>query len=209
MTGEIMERVSPEEIALARDLDQKVRRIAGHMAQDFLALGDAVAEMEHTRRWTLLRDRDGEYYRSFEDWLRGAIPKSRSLAFAAKKAVTRLTGVPRFQLEQMTAQNMDLLGRLPEKKRTPEIIDAAIDLDYREFAAKVQEHAPEEHLEAKRRLIFNCELSRAQAIEDLLDWAAMELTEPGEPVMSREETLENVLVEYRQYRESPGLDEEE
>ena len=203
--------IDTAELALARQIDQRVRGIAGRLASDFLELGVQCLEMDTPikagtyqgmKRWALLKGSDGEYYRSFNQWLAGSIPKSHSLALAAKGTMRRLgDSVPRYQLERMTAENMKLLSKLPEKKRIPQIIEAAIEQPYRDFVKVVQQHAPDELQEMKRRLIFNCDLSQADKIDELLQYAAVELSEPGDPPLSREETLEYALQEWAQHHE--------
>lgn len=187
--------ISASDIGRAREIDQQVRHAGQRMTSDFLRLGDLMLEME-SGLWKLLKDGRGEEYQTYEAWVRDALPKSRSLGFAAKRIVRQLGGVPRPQLERMGRDNLDLLGRLPEPKRTPEILAAAETLPYREFAAAIEAHAPEELIEAKRRLTFTCDLSQARVIEEIVELAAVHLADESYP-LSREDALEMALVEWR------------
>jgi hypothetical protein len=182
-------------------VDQRIRGLVSAMRQSFLVLGDLMLTMEKTRGWLHLTDAAGEPYSCYEAWVQ-SLPHSRAQAFAAKRIAKELGPlVSREQLEQIERGNMELLrelARMAPRKVTPQVIEAAIGEDYKSFAALVRTEAP---IEPRRRLVFNCELSQAQGIEEMLDWAAWELTETGEPVMGREEALEMVLVDWKQDRE--------
>jgi len=187
--------------AEAEEIDHEVRILVLSMKHQFLALGGLMLRMEETRGWLHLTDPDGGLYQTYDAWVR-SLPQSRALAYAAKRIVKELGPiVPHNQLIEIDRGNMELLrelARMAKRKVTPQVIEAAINDDYKTFAARVRTEVP---IEPKRRLTFNCDLSQAETIEAILAWAAWELTETGEPVMGREETLEMVLVDWKQDRE--------
>lgn len=196
-----IEVVSADDRQRAENIDHEIRSLVLRMGHDFLTLGELMVKMETSRGWILLTNDAGAVVRTYEQWVQ-SLPQSRALCFAAKRVVKELGPVvPRHILAEIDRNKLELLRELHKmapRKVTPQVLEAAVKEDYTSFAGLVRQHAP---LEPRRRLTFNCELTQAEKILEILDWAAGELTETGEPVMSRLEALEMVLVDWQQDRQ--------
>lgn len=196
-----IETISDDDRNRALELDHEIRTLVLHMRHDFVTLGELMLKMEATRGWLLLANDDGEVYPTYDAWVRD-LPQSRALAFAAKRVVKELGPiVPRHLLVEIDRNKLELLrelARMAPRKVTPQVVEAAVKDNYLTFASLVRQHAP---IEPRHRLVFEAELSQSEKISEILDWAAWELTETGEPVMSRIEALEMALVEWQQDRQ--------
>lgn len=104
-------------------------------------------------RW-VLDEQVGDYYVSFDKWLRDTCPNSWGYCRDALRAVKELKAVPFEDLLQIKRCNLEQLKKVSSNVRIlPEVVAAAKSMPEKAFVAKLnEEHA--QHLEVKQPVVM-------------------------------------------------------
>jgi hypothetical protein len=186
-------RSIPEEQA-ASILDSRLRVLEDAWKRSYIERGIILVEVQERGLWRLLAGLDGVPYHSFEAWVCGAAPHSRSDCFAAMRAVRELADIPRYQLESMPRCNVEVLRSLSSGVRSkPGVIEAAQALPEKEFREHIRASHPGQHIEGKRRLILTLSDGDYQMACEVLDDVGAKLG-----LSDREGEFLALLIDYRQ-----------
>src|ERR1700746_2448587 len=128
-------------------LDTRAREIEEISRSTWVELADLCTTMRDNELW-----KEGGYH-SFHDWMRKALPTSRSMAYLAIGARAELQDVPDEELRQIPLGNAEILKLTPKKHRNGKILKAAKSQTPREFTATVINEALESHIEQKQKHI--------------------------------------------------------
>ena len=138
------------------------RKLSGILAgldkaekQVFALRGMAALLIEERQLYRFVVDNEvGDYYQSFDKWLKDSLPNSWSYVRDALRAVKELKDVPFEDLLEMKRCNIQQLKQVSSSVRVlPEVIAAAKKLPEKELVAKLnQEH--DQHLEIKQPVVM-------------------------------------------------------
>lgn len=175
--------------------DARLRELERQYKRSFVERGFILLEVQERELWRhIVNPETGEAYSSFERWVVGAAPQSRSDCFAAMKAVRELRDVPAQELLQVPRCNVKVLQHLsPALRRKPEVIDAAKKKSERDFVAQIEKEHPEQHIESKRPMNLKPERTARQTID-----RGIEVAMWAYGVSTREDALECALLYFLQ-----------
>ena len=136
-------------------------------------------------RW-VLDEQVGDYYVSFDKWLRDTCPNSWGYCRDALRAVKELKAVPFEDLLQIKRCNLEQLKKVSSNVRIlPEVVAAAKSMPEKAFVAKLNEdHA--QHLEVKQPVVM-----ASPSVSMIID-QAIEIATALEGCKTREEALEAI-----------------
>ena len=131
-------------------------------------------------------DEVGDYFKSFDRWLKTACPNSWSYVRDALRAVKELKDVKFSDLLEIKRCNLEHLKQVSSNVRTlPEVVLAAKILPEKQFVQKLnQEH--DQHLEAKSPVVM-----ASPGVSGILE-QAIEMAMALEGCKSREQALEAI-----------------
>lgn len=175
--------LSDEDAAIT--LTGRVRQIDAILRTSFLELGLICQIVEGRKLWSLVQTLDRQPVRSFNHWLEECAPYSRSHCYAAKKIAGELSrDIPPETMIGIDETNARLLASISsDVRRDPEVIEAAKNLSGNEFAAKMAEEQPNQHIENRRMIRFNPVASAAEQIEMALKMAQLHGAETREAAL--------------------------
>ena len=180
---------SMPDLDAAAFLDARLRCLEADYKRTFVERGVILIEVQERSLWRLLGD-----YHSFEQYIVTAAPHSRSDCFAAMKACRELRDIPREQLAEIPRCNIEVLQSLSPSVRSV-VIEAAKDLSESKFRKKMLAEYPDQHIQNRRRLVFNLDLSDYDMVCDVLDGIG---TLTGKT--SREEQFKILCLDFREDR---------
>lgn len=136
----------------------------------YAGLGLMALAVEKRMLWRhVTNPEDGLPCRSFGTWVRVCAPRGYSTVYQALRDVEELADVPAADLAQIPQSNLATMKQLSSKvRRQPAVLAAA---KTQRFVEYVNEHHPEQHIEAKKTLRFNPPRSAAAKIEEALEKA--------------------------------------
>jgi hypothetical protein len=153
----------------------------------FAVRGEAMLLIEERELYHWIVDEEvGDYYQSFDKWLKDTLPRSWGYCRDALRARKACRAIPFTDFAQMKRCNIEQLKQSSESVRIlPEVVQAAKSLPEKQFVAKLnQEH--NQHLEAKQPVIM-----AAPSVSGILE-QAIEMAMALEGCKSREEALEGI-----------------
>lgn len=142
---------------------------------------------------------------AFTSWMNsGRVKGSRSKRYAARAAVLAMIeiNVPLEKAAQLPRGSLQVLSQVPKKQRE-KFLDAAPGMEVEQLRDKVERECPDAHVEGKSPMRLNPDRSQRRKIDEVLEWA-MRVFNVG----SREQALEFVLLEWREWRESSPSEEQ-
>jgi len=181
------ENIEASRRSLAAEHDKRAREIERQRTEQWSELADICMCVRDAEEWRILG------FSSFNRWLLDAVPKSRSSVYAAMGVVEELQDVTKEDLSQIEQGNATILSKLPKKMRqSRKVIAAAKSLPPRKFIEKIQEQAPDLHIEQKvaRKLKFT------PTQEKTIDAAIGMVRLLTEDEMSDEDALESICADY-------------
>jgi hypothetical protein len=166
----ILELRTGDDLDAADRLDARVRELESQHKRTFVEMGLILNEMSDRTLFIKIVDKvTGQYFTSFDRWLADAAPISRSGGYAAMKAMRELTDVPVAELQEMPRCNVITMTKLSTKARKdPKIIEAAKECSEEDFAKKIEELHPEQHIENKKPMRLKPVKSARQNIDRAL-----------------------------------------
>ncbi len=200
-----MEKLTLEEEA--KQLDEEAAALEPEEQNTFLRKGEIMAKMQDQDRWMYVTNPlTGQPYHSFEAWVVFRFPKSRSSAFAAKKAITQVgPHIPRELLASVDRGNFRRLEQLPSSALAdPVVQNLAATLPPKEFEVKTAEMFPDHHLESTRPWALKPTPSQASIYDQALDKASIFYGDIGEPLPTREEAMEALCINFINQEEGPN-----
>ena len=132
-----------------------LRGLDGVEKQVFAIRGMAmlIVEERELYRW-VLDEEVGDYYTSFDRWMKQELPTSWGYCRDALRAVKELRDVPFEDLLQMKRTNIEQLKKVSSSVRIlPEVVAAAKSLPEKSFVAKMNEEH-DQHLETKQPVVM-------------------------------------------------------
>lgn len=137
--------------ALLSGLDRVERRVYALRGMCML-----IVEERELYRWAI-DEEVGDYFQSFDRWLKQTCPESWSYCRQALNAVKELRDLPFEDLLHTPRCNIEQLKKVSSNVRQlPEVVKAAQTLPEREFVSKINEKF-DQHLEVKRPVIMATE----------------------------------------------------
>jgi hypothetical protein len=150
--------------------DKRFRALETTTRQSFVEMMFILREFKAYELHRYLNNKQGKKFSSFDAWLKEAAPLSRASGYAALRAAEKLLPIiPKKDLEAMPRYSVELLAKVPKLKLEPAIIKAAQTQNKKELTKTIQNHAPEAHVEAKRKI--NVEASAGSVIDRALEAA--------------------------------------
>ena len=168
----------------ALKLDREVRRMIRQIDTTWLTVGRLCARCKSEKLYQELG------FNSFDRWIDDALGWSRSRAYVAMRAASRLVPIRDGDLSQMTFQNAAILSRVPQSRQA-ELIKAAQTQPEQKFRETVESTVPGLHLEYSIHVEFWVPRSLAEVIERCIAKAKL-LNETD----SRTDAVEAVFSEY-------------
>lgn len=132
-------------------LSERLRFLDGIYRTGFTERGMICREVRDRVLWRhVLSPADGQPYHSMDAWIAGTAPWSRRDCYAAMKAVDELKDIPAETLSQIPQCNLALMQKMSSKTRQDaDVLAAASTLSREQFAAKVEQEYPDQHIEAR------------------------------------------------------------
>ena len=170
-----------------------LRGLDGVEKQVFALRGMAmlIVEERELYRW-VLDEEVGDYYVSFDRWMKQELPTSWGYCRDALRAVKELKDMPFEDLLQIKRANLEQLKKVSSSVRIlPEVVAAAKSLPEKAFVAKMNdEHS--QHLEAKQPVV----MATPDDVEEFETAIALAIAVEG--CTSRAEAIRAVSVSYIQ-----------
>lgn len=182
--------VSAERQNLFHDLDTRAKAIEKRSKTMWLELASICITMRDNKLF-----REGGYD-SFDSWLLGSCPCSRSMAYLAVGTRESLADMSEAYLSSIPLGNAQILADVPKQDRSNRLLEAARSTQPREFMPIAQEESPNSHLERSVKIKFT--FSQWQSIRSVLDFYRKC---EDSPELSDQYSLEAALVDYRLIRE--------
>lgn len=134
----------------------------------------------------------GDYYVSFDRWLKQTCPNSWSYCRDALRAVKELKDMPFTDLLEIKRANLEQLKKVSSGVRLlPEVVRAAKDMPEKQFVEKMnREHS--QHLAVKQPVV----MAEPDACEDFEE--AIEMAIVCEHCVSRAEAIRAISISYKQ-----------
>ena len=163
MTSAILHQETPNWAALRSEVPEVAAKHLGRILiqldsvekQVFALRGMAmlIVEERELYRW-VIDEEVGDYYQSFDRWLKQTCPNSWSYCRDALRAVKELRDVPFTDLLEIKRCNLEQLKKVSSNVRIlPEVVKAAKQLPEKDFVAELnQRHA--QHLEVKSPVVM-------------------------------------------------------
>jgi len=132
-----------------------LRGLDGVEKQVFALRGMAmlIVEERELYRW-VLDEEVGDYYTSFDRWMKQELPTSWGYCRDALRAVKELKDMPFEDLLQIKRANLEQLKKVSSSVRIlPEVVAAAKSLPEKSFVAKMNEEH-DQHLETKQPVVM-------------------------------------------------------
>lgn len=161
--------------------------------QVFAMRGMCALLIEERQLYRFVIDEEvGDYFQSFDRWLKHTCPESWSYVRDALRAVKELKDVPFTDLLEMKRANIQQLKQVSSNVRVlPEVIAAAKKLPEKELVAKLnREH--EQHLEVHKPVV----MAPSEDVDELEQ--ALEMATLLEDCHNRAEALKCLAVAYIQ-----------
>lgn len=144
-----------------------------------------IVEERELYRW-VIDEEVGDYFQSFDRWLKQTCPNSWSYCRDALRAVKELRDVPFTDLLEIKRCNLEQLKKVSSNVRIlPEVIRAAKTLPEKEFVSRVNE-SHQQHLEVKQPVVM-----AEQSASTIID-QAVEMAMALEGCQTRSEALEAI-----------------
>jgi hypothetical protein len=147
-------RLMAPEPAAAR-LGAVLRALDTIEEQSFAVRGEAMLLIEERDLYRYVIDEEvGDYYQSFDKWLKDTLPRSWGYCRDALRARKELKEIPFDAFGKMKRCNIEKLKEVSSSLRLlPEVIEAAKNLPEKQFVEKMnRDHA--QHLEVKRPVMM-------------------------------------------------------
>ena len=132
-----------------------LRGLDGVEKQVFALRGMAmlIVEERELYRW-VLDEEVGDFYQSFDRWMKQELPTSWGYCRDALRAVKELKDMPFEDLLQIKRANLEQLKKVSSSVRIlPEVVAAAKSLTEKSFVAKMNEEH-DQHLETKQPVVM-------------------------------------------------------
>jgi hypothetical protein len=155
----------------ASTIDARVRKIEAVNKRIYGELGMLVLYFDEKKLWHYCFDEKGDRFTSLDAWVVNACPYSRSYALEAKAKVKILrdSGTPIDELLNVPRCNVLLLAQLSsELQRDPEILKDAQTLQEEVFRDKIVREHPSQHIEPKKKLIFDFDMTEREVIDEAI-----------------------------------------
>ena len=180
--------------------------------KSFSEFGKMAYAVQERKLWMLMEDKKGKPFGSFDRWARSFDKVSRAKLFEAKKVYEELhNDITDEEMDCISRGNLKTLTLLPNLKRSdPEILEAARNMEPKEFHNVASEKSPDSHLGKKvswklfptddQMKIYREHLDEYQdagSDEDKLEYVFADLEEyksQREILMSRVAELEDALL---------------
>ena len=170
-----------------------LRGLDGVEKQVFALRGMAmlIVEERELYRW-VLDEEVGDYYTSFDRWMKQELPTSWGYCRDALRAVKELRDVPFEDLLQMKRTNIEQLKKVSSSVRIrPEVVAAAKSLPEKAFVSQMNEKHSQ-HLEIRQPVV----MASTGDCDELETAIALAITIEG--CGSRSEALKAIAVSYIQ-----------
>ena len=170
-----------------------LRGLDGVEKQVFALRGMAmlIVEERELYRW-VLDEEVGDYYTSFDRWMKQELPTSWGYCRDALRAVKELRDVPFEDLLQMKRTNIEQLKKVSSSVRIlPEVVAAAKSLPEKQFVSQMNEKHSQ-HLEIRQPVV----MASTGDCDELETAIALAITIEG--CGSRSEALKAIAVSYIQ-----------
>lgn len=159
--GEIVSKAEQEELeAEAQEHDLKLTTALAHLDKSLFAVACEVEfiRSKHLYRYIKNPETDGDNRGCFGDWTEYARVKLGNMSSArmyellsAKTLACGINAVQPEEIEELGIKKSAQLARLPEKKRTPQLIQQAKHQSVKEVTKHVNRMLDEEKPEAERK----------------------------------------------------------
>lgn len=150
----------------ARKWDHQARTASQNMGRAAMLLAEAACKVRELKLYRELG------FNSFPEWAEAVSDVGRSYAHALADDWGKFQEVaPREDLVQMTVANARDLTKIPERKRTREVIDGAKQMNNRTFRELANKVVPGIALEQRTSKTFQLDASLYKRLEEVLAWA--------------------------------------
>lgn len=182
---------TPNREARARELDGKIQDLYAKVGRAWVHLGLMCAEFHREAYHQVVG------FERFDDWAVARFGKSRSTVYACMGIVEKLrSSLPVPEIAKMTAQNAELLAKLPEHRRSdPVLVEKAQTETEAQFKASVGKVVALGSEEPIVRIIWNVVASLADVIRRAIE-IAKELEETDSTGIAVERIFSDWLTEH-------------
>jgi hypothetical protein len=175
----------------ARRLDGLLKSLDATEKRVFALRGMAALLIEERQLYRFVVDQEvGDYYQSFDKWLKDSCPESWSYVRQALRAVKELKEVPFEDLLQIRRCNLTQLAATSSSVRVlPEVIKAAKTLPEKELVETLnRDHS--QHLTVNKPVL----MAAAEEVDELEQAISMAMELEG--CTSRQEAIHAIAVDY-------------
>ena len=182
-------RSAPQEVAANR-LTAFLKRLDGIEKQVFALRGMAMLIIEERELYRWVMDEEvGDYYTSFDRWMKQEFPNSWGYCRDALRAVKELRQVPFEDLLQIKRCNLEQLKRVSSNVRLlPEVVRAAKVMPEKQFVEKLNKDH-DQHLEVKQPVTM-------AAAEDCAEFEAAIARAMERGATTRAEAIKDISLNY-------------
>jgi hypothetical protein len=159
--------------------------------QAFAVRGEAMLLIEERNLFRFIVDNEvGDYYQSFDKWLKDTLPRSWGYCRDALRARKACRSIPFTDFAQMKRCNIEQLARTSEQVRPlPDVVQAAKSLPEKALVEKLnKEHS--QHLEVKQPVT----MASADDVEEFETAIALAIAVEG--CTSRAEAIRAISLNY-------------
>lgn len=149
----------------AQLMQQRLQQIDLGVKKSFVEIGFWLLEDEQFGYWQYLCDREGNGFRSHDDYMSRGTPFSRGHNYAAKAIVKEFSPLlPRSEMERIDRGNFNLLRLLPQRT-VKEWVPMAQEVGPQQLRDALIQKEPTLLLEAKAKMMFNLYQSQFELID--------------------------------------------
>ena len=165
-------RLLPSEEAAA-DLSVILRILDRIEEQAFAVRGEAMLLIEERNLFRFVLDEEvGDYYQSFDKWLKDTLPRSWGYCRDALRARKECREIPYDDFVQIKRCNIEQLKKVSSGVRAlPAVVEAAQTLPEKAFVAEMNEKH-DQHLDQPKTFKWTYPAPDAAQIETFLQWVA-------------------------------------
>ncbi len=190
--GDILRWLSEPDESAATLLTVILRDLDALYRSSYIRRGLICREVDKRALWRFVADAGGVSYRSFGAWLMGSAPWSRSDCYAAMASLEKLSDIPLPQLLEIPRCNLPVLEKLSTAVRSdPKVLADAARMPQEAFTATIAADHPEQHVQARQRLVWNLDADVVRVIQEAIDVAMLR-----QDCKTREEAIEAICADY-------------